>query len=100
MPTLREKMKEEMILVGLAQSTQAIYLKAVIQLNDFYHKSPAKLLTQEIRDYLLYLLKTKKLAPNTYNTQVYALRFFYCVTLRQPLRKIDLPTTKVTYKLP
>lgn len=100
MPTLREKMKEEMILVGLAQSTQAIYLKAVIQLSDFYHKSPAKLLTQEIRDYLLYLLKTKKLAPNTYNTQIYALRFFYCVTLRQPLRKIDLPTTKVTYKLP
>jgi site-specific recombinase XerD len=31
---------------------------------------------------------------------VYALRFFYCITLRQPLRKIDLPTTKVKEKLP
>ena len=37
MSTLREKMKNEMILVGLAKSTQEIYLKAVIQLNDFYH---------------------------------------------------------------
>lgn len=100
MPTLREKMKEEMILVGLAKSTQEIYLKAVIQLNDFYHKSPAKLSDQEIRAYLLHLLKNKKLAPNTYNTQVYALRFFYCVTLRQPLRKLEIPTTKVTFKLP
>src|ERR1700722_17186704 len=100
MPTLREKMKDEMILVGLAKSTQEIYLKAVIQLNDFYQKSPAKLSDQEIREYLLHLLQNKKLAPNTYNTQVYALRFFYCVTLRQPLRKLEIPTTKVTYKLP
>jgi site-specific recombinase XerD len=54
----------------------------------------------EIKAYLLHLLQNKKLAPNTYNTQVYALRFFYCVTLRQPLRKLEIPTTKVTYKLP
>ena len=100
MTTLREKMKEEMILVGLATSTQAIYLKAVTKLFDYYNKSPATLSTSEIRVYLLYLLKKKKLAPNTYNTQVYALRFFYCTTVRQPLRKLDLPTTKVTYKLP
>jgi integrase/recombinase XerD len=100
MSTLREKMKNEMILVGLAKSTQEIYLKAVIQLNDFYHKSPAKLSDPEIKAYLLHLLQNKKLAPNTYNTQVYALRFFYCITLRQPLRKLTIPTTKVTYKLP
>lgn len=100
MPTLREQMKEEMILVGLAKSTQDIYLKAVIRLSGHYNKSPSKLSALEIRAYLLYLLKKKKLAPNSYNTQVYAFRFFYCTTLRQPLRKRDLPTTKVTYKLP
>ena len=100
MSSLREKMKEEMTLVGLAQSTQDLYLKALIKLKEHYDKSPAKLSTQEIRQYLLHLLNEKKLAPNTYNVHVYALRFFYCVTLRQPLRKLDLPTTKVTYKLP
>jgi len=100
MSSLREIMKQEMVLVGLAQSTQDIYLKAVVKLNDHFKKSPSKLSAQEIRAYLLYLLENKKLAPNSYNTQVYALRFFYCVTLRQPLRKLDLPTTKVTYKLP
>lgn len=36
MSTLREKMKQEMILVGLAESTQGIYLKAVTQLHDYY----------------------------------------------------------------
>lgn len=100
MPTLRERMKQEMQLVGLAEPTQSIYLKAVSQLNDYYHKqSLSKLSSEQIRNYLLHL-KNKPLAPNTYNIQIYALRFFYCITLRQPLRKLDLPTTKVTYKLP
>jgi site-specific recombinase XerD len=100
MSTLREKMKQEMILVGLAKSTQEIYLKAVIQLHDYYKKSPKNLTEQEVKSYLLYLKKEKKLAPNTYNTHIYGLRFFYCITLRQPLFKLSLPATKVTYKLP
>jgi integrase/recombinase XerD len=100
MTTLREKMKQEMTLVGLAPSTQQIYLKAITQLHDYYHQSPAKLSASQIKDYLLHLLNEKKLAPNTYNTQIYGLRFFYCITLRQPLRKLDLRTTKVIYTLP
>lgn len=100
MPTLREKMKQDMTLIGLADSTQAIYLKAAEGLHNYYQLNPKQLDGQQLRAYLLYLLQNKKLAPNTYNTQVYGLRFFYCTTLRQPMRKLDLPTTKVTYKLP
>lgn len=99
MPTLRERMKQEMTLIGLAESTQAIYLKAVESLYEHYKQSPATLSEQNIRDYLLHL-KSRQLSANTYNIQIYALRFFYCTTLRNPLRKLDLPTTKVTYKLP
>lgn len=57
MSTLREKMKQEMILIGLADSTQKRYLEAVIQLHDYYKKSPAKLSNDEIRNYLLHLKK-------------------------------------------
>ena len=88
MTRLRKKMKEEMILVGLAESTRRVYLKAVEKLSQHYGRNPAKLSAKELRTYLLYLLKDKKLAPNTYNTQIYALRFFFCVTLRQPLKKL------------
>jgi integrase/recombinase XerD len=100
MSTLREKMKQEMILVGLAESTQKIYLKAVVQLRDYYNKSPKNITEQELKAYLLYLKQEKKLSGNTYNTHVYGLRFFYCITLRQPLFKLNLPTSKVIYKLP
>ena len=57
MTNLREKMKQEMLLIGLAESTQKRYLESVIQLHDYYKKSPAKLSNDEIRNYLLYLKK-------------------------------------------
>ena len=57
MTTLREKMKQEMILIGLAESTQQCYLKAVANLHGHYHKSPAKLSNEEIKNYLLHLKK-------------------------------------------
>lgn len=57
MTTLREKMNRDMILTGLAESTQVFYLKAVTRLYDYYHKSPAKLTNDEIKNYLLYLKK-------------------------------------------
>ena len=57
MPTLREKMKQEMILIGLAKSTQQRYFEAVIKLRNYYNKSPAHLSNDEIRNYLLHLKK-------------------------------------------
>jgi hypothetical protein len=57
MATLREKMKQEMILIGLAESTQQRYIEALVKLKDYYKKSPAKLSIDEVKNYLLYLKK-------------------------------------------
>jgi len=57
MTTLREKMKQEMILIGLAGSTQKRYIESVAKLQDYYNKSPTKLSNDEIRNYLLHLKK-------------------------------------------
>lgn len=100
MPSLREKMKQEMTLIGLAVSTQNLYIKALVRLKEHYNKSPAHLSTRDIKEYLTYLRVDRKLAPNTFNVHVCALRFFYCNTLGQHSRRLDLRTCKVTYKLP
>jgi len=42
MLTLREKMKQEMQLIGLAESTQHRYTQALVKLYTHYGKSPAK----------------------------------------------------------
>ena len=57
MTTLREKMKREMTLMGLAASTQQRYLHAVIQLHAHYKESPANLSVDAVQDYLLALKK-------------------------------------------
>lgn len=57
MPTLREKMKQEMILFGLAKSTQKRYMQVPIKLYQHYCKSPAKLSVDELKDYLMTLKK-------------------------------------------
>lgn len=40
------------------------------------------------------------MSDNTYNVQVYALRFFYCNVLKRPRYRLYLPATKVHFKLP
>ena len=76
MTTLREKMKADMELMGLAASTQVAYIKKLEALHDHYGCSPAKLDDDALKQYLL-SLKHRGLAPNTYNIHVYALRFFF-----------------------
>lgn len=57
MTHLFEKMKQEMLLVGFAESTQQHYIKEVTQLYTYYNKSLATLSNEEIRNYLLHLKK-------------------------------------------
>ena len=53
MPTLREKMKQEMRLRGFSLATQVSYLRGVVKLHDHYKRNPAKLTELEIKGFLL-----------------------------------------------
>lgn len=100
MTTLREKMKDEMALRGLSLGTQQKYLYEVIKLHKYYQRSPAKLTSEEIKSYLLYLVKKRKLAASTYNVAVHALRFFYDMVLRRIISYHDFPLSKEPRRLP
>jgi integrase/recombinase XerD len=100
MPTLREKMKDEMQLRGFSINTQKQYLYELIKLYKYYQRSPAKLNQKEIKQYLLYLALERKLAASTYNVTVHALRFFYDMVLRRTISYQDFPLSKEPKKLP
>lgn len=100
MTTLREKMKDAMILRGFSLGTQKKYLYEVIKLQKYYQRSPAKLSQEEIKSYLIYLVKERKLAASSYNVTVHSLRFFYDMVLRRIIRYQDFPLSKEPRRLP
>jgi integrase/recombinase XerD len=101
MSTLRTKMTQDMIVRGLAKSTQQAYLHAVTELSDYYgQRNPATLSKQELLDYLVHLSQERGLAYGTGNGRVHALRFFYHVTLGRTDVDVVLPRAKEPSKLP
>jgi integrase/recombinase XerD len=99
MTTLREKMKQEMILRGFSKGTQENYLRAVIKLHDHFNRNPAKLSAEEIRSFLL-TLASQPMAASSYNIIIHGLKFFYEIVLDNPMIAVKLPRKREPQKLP
>ena len=97
MPTLREKMKNEMTLRGFSLGTQDNYLRSVVKLHDHFNRNPAKLSDKEIKTFLL-TPANQILAASTYNIIIHGLKFFYEVVLNKPLIAIHLPRKREPQK--
>jgi integrase/recombinase XerD len=100
MTPLRRRMLEDMQLRGLAPKTQESYLGAVQQLALHYGKSPDLLTEEELRQYFLYLRTVKRVAPNTSNVALNAVKFLYVHTLHRPWPLGDLVRPPIPKKLP
>ena len=100
MTPLRQRMLEDMHLRGLAARTQESYLAAVRQLAQHYGKSPDQITEEELRQYFLYLHNVKRVAPNTANVALNAVKFLYTDTLVRPWPFRDLIRPPLPQKLP
>jgi site-specific recombinase XerD len=81
MTALRQRMLEDMQLRRFSPHTIEAYLRAVRRLAEFYNRSPERISKEEVRTFLVDVVKRKKAAPSTYNQVRCALVFFYRVTL-------------------
>ena len=81
MTPLRQKLLDDLAVRGLSHNTQKSYVQSVAGLVRHYRRSPDQLTAQQVQDYLLYLLKERRLSPTSCNTVRHGLRFFYRVTL-------------------
>jgi len=100
MSELRKRMIRDMQSRNFSPGTQRRYLRAVIGLAEYYHRSPDKINIEEIQDYIVHLLSERKLAVGSCHAIITGLRFFYTVTLKQDGASVDIPQIKRETRLP
>ena len=100
MTPLRKRMLEELQLRNYADFTIERYLDAVERFAKYFGKSPNQLGPEQVREFLLHLVKDKKAAPNTLQVYRAALKFLYVKTLRRRWFDELVPRTRRRPKLP
>jgi len=73
----RDRMEQELILRGLASNTRDSYLKYARLFVQHCGRSPDQLGNEDVRRWLLWLLKTKKRQPRTINVAIAAVRHLF-----------------------
>ncbi len=100
MGQLRDRMVRDMQLRDFAPTTRRSYLGAVKGLARHYRRSPDQISCREVHDYLLFLMKERKLAWSTVNGVRSGLNFFYRVTLQRSKTEFSIPPCRSRRPLP
>jgi integrase/recombinase XerD len=100
MTHLRQMMFEELEHRNFAETTKQCYIQAVEEFAGYFHCPPDQLGPEHIREFQAHLFTKRKLAPNTVNQRLAALRFFFVKTLRRPWNAAETPYPKKVIHLP
>ena len=100
MTALRTRMLDELQLRNLSKCTVRAYLTAVEQFARYFHVSPEKLGCEQVREYLLHLIRDNKAQCSTVVVNRSALRFLYVSTLKQRWFDDEIPHPKKRLILP
>ncbi|MGE5342160.1 MAG: tyrosine-type recombinase/integrase [Candidatus Omnitrophota bacterium] len=87
---LRQRMLDDMELHGYCDSTKDAFVRAVINLANFFNKNAADISEEDIRQYFIVLKNDEKLSLHLVKNQYYGLRFFYLKTLRKDWKIFDI----------
>src|ERR1700686_1972814 len=93
-------MLEELERRNYSQSTARAYLMTIKDFARYFHRSPDTLGPEHIRQYQAYLCRERKLAANSVNQRVGALRFFFIKTLKKTWSVDETPYPKRVIRLP
>jgi len=96
MGKLREQMLVDLQLSGAKPSTQRAYLREAQNLVKHFNKPPEALGEDELKAYLLHLMKERHLSEGTFRFYVAGLKFLYRTTLKRQwaVEKIRVPRAK------
>jgi len=100
MGKLRDQMLADLQLRGATTRTQEIYLREVSNLAKYFNRSPEELGEDELKEYMLYMMKERHLSDGTYRFYVAALKFLYRTTLKREWMVEKIKCPKRRRKLP
>jgi len=100
MTALRKRLIEDIQMRNFSPHTVEAYVRAVSQFSRHYGRSPDQLSGEQVRQYLLYLVKERQVSWSLYNQTRCALQFFYRVTLGRDEWFDKLPCAKRPKRLP
>ena len=84
MGKLHDQMQEDLLLKAYSPHTRGAYLRCARHFASHYMRSPEEMGEQEVRDFLLYLVRDRQASPAKLDMYVNALKFLYNVTLKRP----------------
>jgi integrase/recombinase XerD len=96
MTPLRQRMIDDMQLRNLAARTQKNYIAHVAGFAKYFGKSPDELDIEAVRQYQLYLLKQRKLSPESVNQYISSVKFLYLITLEMPWTSEYFPRLRIS----
>src|SRR5712691_9035538 len=100
MTELRQRMIESLQLRGMSERTQEMYVRAVRQLAQHYHKSPDLITEEELRQYFLYVKNVKKWSRSGSTIALCGIKFFFEQTLCREFTTLRLVRPPREKKLP
>jgi integrase/recombinase XerD len=100
MTPLRQRMIEDLQLRGLSERTQEMYVRAVRQLAEHYHKSPERITEEELRAYFLSLKNEKHYSRAASTIALCGIKFFYEHTLKRDWTTLTFVRPPQEHKLP
>jgi len=100
MTPLRQRMLEDLQLLGRAENTQKAYVQQIKKFAEHFGCSPEHLGLEEIRAYQVYLLQHKQASKNQISQFAAAARFLYHKTLGREWEIDRIPYPKKSKSLP
>lgn len=100
MTELRQQMIDAMRQRGFSARTHEAYLGAVASLARYYRRSPDRLSSEQVRQYLRYLAVERGLSWSSCRQHLHAARFFYEQVLGREGVEFAVPLPKRTRRIP
>ena len=100
MPSVWDRLQEDMQLAGLATRTQESYLGAARRLADHVQKDPLHITEDDLRQYFLYLRTERKLSRSTLTIALWSIKFLFERTLQRDWPTLAIIRPPAEHKLP